>query len=264
MNQNFSVETFIKEYHSKKIESEIINKNAVISTSDMNFKDYVEFLKPPEDIEQVKKYILSHPTVELREIIAVHEPINCKNLLNTGIVDSVEKSLGKDFDFHLLNFHFDIRKKNNLKLKSVSVNAKFNEMFAPNLRPRIVSYFPTADMFCNSNKVSGKVMVSGGNGFQFIDEKEYNEKKHKTSEIDFIYDYSASRKSIFAAQTANGFFFKFFTDETENSTQTFSIRTILLRPRNVKKILMNANFIINEFPVEYNYISEIPVEESNL
>lgn len=264
MNQNFSIETFIKEYHSKKTEAEIINKNAVISTSDMNFNDYVEFLKPPEDIELVKKYITEHPPVELREVIAVHEPLECKNLLNTGIVDNVEQTLGKDFDFHLLNFNFDIRQKNNLKLKSLSVNAKFNESFSPNLRPRVISYFPNTELFNGSGNVSGKVTVSGGKGFKFINEKEFDAQKHKTSEVDFIYDYSSNNKSIFASQTANGFFFKFFNDKPVNSTQTFTIKAILLRPRSVKKILMSANFIINEFPVEYNYVSEVPVEESNL
>jgi len=264
MNKNFSIETFVREHHRLSAESAIINSGAVIASNDFDFSDYLSFLKPPANAAAVKKYTTENPAVELREIISVHQPMEFKNLINTGIIDSVEKEHLADFDFHLLNFYFDIRPKNNFKLQSVAVTAKFNEFFVPALRPRVISYFPTPDIFRECQSVFGKVIVSGGKGFQFINGKQYDEKKHKTPDADFVYDYNATRKSIFAAQTGSGFFFKFFVDENTPDTQTFRIRAILLRPRGVKKILMNANFMVNEFPVEYNYIAELPVEESKI
>jgi len=264
MNKNFSIETFVREHHRLSAESALINSGAVIASNDFEFSDYLSFLKPPASAAAVKKFVTENPAVELREIISVHQPIECKNLINTGIIDSVEKEHLADFDFHLLNFYFDIRPKHDFKLQSVAVTAKFNEFFVPALRPRVISYFPTPDIFRECQSVSGKVVVSGGKGFQFINEKAFDEKKHKTAEVDFIYDYNAVRKAVFAAQTGSGFFFKFFVDEKGLDTQTFRVRAILLRPRGVKKILMNANFMINEFPVEYNYISELPVEESKI
>ena len=262
MNKNFSIETFVREHHRLSVESALINSSAVIASNDFDFSDYLSFLAPPKNAADVKKYVAANPAIELREIISVHQPIECKNLINTGIIDSIEKQYLSDFDFHLLNFYFDVRPKNNFKLQSVAVTAKFNDFFVPELRPRVISYFPTPELFRECQNVSGKVIVSGGKGFQFINEREYDEKKHKTSDVDFIYDYNATRKSVFAAQTGSGFFFKFFVGENSLDTQTFRVRAILLRPRGVKKILMNANFMVNEFPIEYNYVTELPVEES--
>lgn len=264
MYQNFSIETFVKEHFQASQKASLMNAFAVISSRNIDFSDYLSFLKPPANVENLQKYITDHPAIEMRELISVHEPIECENLINTGVIDSVEKEYVEDFDFHLLNFYFDIRPKYNLKLNSAAVNVSFNDFALPSLRPRIISLFPTADIFKNAVPVSGKVIVTGGKGFQFLSESEYESSKGKNGEADFVYDYKASRKAVMSAQSGSGFFFKFFTDENSGDTQTFRIRAILLRPRAVKKILMKANFIINEFPVEYHYVSEIPVIESSV
>jgi len=264
MYQNFSAELFVSEHYRAQMEAAKSNAFAVISSKNIDFSDYLSFLKPPKNIENLQKYIQEHPALDMRELISVHEPIECKNLINTGVVDGVEKEYAEDFDFHLLNFYFDVRLKHGLKLNSVAVNASFNDCFIPSLRPRLISYFPIAEIFKNSESVSGKVMVSGGKGFQFVNESEYAGAKAQKADIDFVYDYNARRKSVFSSQTGSGFFFKFFTGECDGNTQTFCVRAIFLRPRPVKKILMKANFIINEFPVEYQYVAELPIEESKL
>ncbi|HBC73297.1 MAG: hypothetical protein A2008_02550 [Candidatus Wallbacteria bacterium GWC2_49_35] len=263
MYQNFSIETFVKEQYLANQKASHMNAFAVISSKNIDFSDYLSFLKPPADIEDLQKYICDHPAIEMRELISVHEPIECENLINTGVVDSVEKQYVEDFDFHLLNLYFDVRPKYNLKLNSVAVNATFNDFALPSLRPRVISLFPTADVFKKSETVSGKVVVTGGKGFEFVADGEAGQAA-KSGEADFVYDYRASRKSVMSAQTGSGFFYKFFTAADSTDTQTFRVRAILLRPRPVKKILMKISFIINEFPVEYHYASEIPVVESNV
>lgn len=262
MYQSFSIEAFVREHRRLQLEANMVNANAVISSRNFDHSDYLAFLKPPKDVADIKKYVEEHPAVELGEIISVHEPVECKNLINTGIVDSVEKEYLEDFDFHLMNFTFDIRPKYNFGLNSVAVQAKFNEFFVQGMRPRIISYFPTPEIFRDCQTAKGKIVVTGGKGFQYYPDAEYDEKKHRGAEADFVYDYSATRRSVFASQTGSGFFFKFFVDDKNRDTQTFRIRTIFLRPRHVKKILMNASFIVNEFPVEYNYLTELNVEES--
>lgn len=264
MYQNFSIETFVKEHFQASQKAALMNAFAVISSKNIDFSDYLSFLKPPANIENLQKYVADHPAVEMRELISVHEPVECENLINTGVIDSVEKEYVEDFDFHLLNLYFDVRSKHGLRLNSVSVGAKFNDFVLPPMRPRVISFFPTADIFKNSAAISGKVIVTGGKGFQFISGSEYESSKDKNGEADFVYDYCAAYKAVMAAQTGSGFFFKFFTGSDSLDTQTFRIRAILLRPRAVKKILMKLNFIINEFPVEYHYVNEIPVIESSV
>lgn len=261
MYQNFSIETFVKEQYLAAQKAAHMNAFAVISSKNIDFSDYLSFLKPPSNVENLQKYIAEHPAIEMRELVSVHEPIECENLINTGVIDSVEREYVEDFDFHLLNLYFDIRPKYNLKLNSVSVSANFNDFALPSLRPRVVSLFPTAEIFKNSETVSGKVVVTGGKGFNFIPD---GAPASKNGEADFVYDYRASRKSVMSAQTGSGFFYKFFTAGDSTDTQTFRVRAILLRPRAVKKILMKAVFIVNEFPVEYHYVSEIPVIESSV
>ncbi|HPG59386.1 MAG TPA: hypothetical protein PKW98_16315 [Candidatus Wallbacteria bacterium] len=264
MYQNFSIETFVKEHYLAQQNASRMNAFAVISSKNIDFSDYLSFLKPPSNIENLQKYITDHPAIEMRDLVAVHEPVECENLINTGVIDSVEKEYIEDFDFHLLNLYFDIRPRYNFKLSSVAVSASFNDFMLPSLRPRVISHFPTADIFKKSESVSGKVIVTGGKGFQFLSDAEFDASKNKGAETDFIYDYRADRKAVMSSQTGSGFFFKFFVSNESSDTRTFKIRAILLRPRAVKKILMKASFIVNEFPVEYQYVSEIPVVESRI
>ncbi len=264
MYQNFSTEMFVKQHYQESKKASEMNAFAVISSKDIDFSDYLSFLKPPADIENLQKYIQEHPAIEMRELISVHEPVECENLINTGVIDSVERQYVEDFDFHLLNLYFDVRPKYNLKLKSAAVNVSFNDFVLPSLRPRVISLFPASDIFKDGALVSGKVSVSGGKGFQFVSGNKDGGSFPASGDADFVYDYCASYKSVISAQTGSGFFFKFFNAAGSGDTQTFRARAILLRPRAVKKILMKAVFILNEFPVEYSYVSEIPVVESKI
>jgi len=263
MIQNFSIESYIREYHRQRTESDAMNLNAVIAGNDIGINDYLAFLNPPGDFNDIQKYIAEHPALELREIISVHEPVECKNLINTGVIDNVEWRFIDEFDFHFLNFNFDIRHKKHLNLRSVAINARFNEPYPPNLRPRVIAMFPDHDLFDKSAKVAGKVVVSGGQGIKFYGENEFDQKKH-AADADFVYDYNAKWRGLFSSQTGSGFFYKFFTEGSEALTQNFRAMAILLRPRAVKKILMKVSFVINEFPVEYDYVTDIPIEESKI
>lgn len=262
MASSFSIESYIREYHRQRNEIDAANKNAVVAVNDIDINDYLSFLNPPGDIADVQKYVADHPAVELRELISVHEPVECKNLINTGVVDSVERRLMDDFDFHLLDFNFDIRRKKNFSLRSVAVAVRFNEPFPPHLRPRVISLFPDHAVFGRTAKVSGKVAVSGGRGFRFF-AGAFDPKKD-AADTDFIYDYAAECGELFSAQTGSGFFYKFFVPDAGQHTRSFRAMAILLRPRAARKMLMKASFVVNEFPVEYDYVTDLQAEESRL
>lgn len=263
MQFSFSRENFIKKYHEALQHARLSNQFAILPSQNISLQDYIIFFKFPLNLNEIQKYTNEIKTFEMNELISIHEPIECENLINTGKIDEVERQHIENFDFHLLNFNFDIRQKQDLKIKSVTLNVVLNEFELPHLKPRVVSLFPTSDIFKNKKNVSGKIHISGGNGIKFIENNSISENKTDNQFIDFIYDYEATYESLFSTITGSGFFYKFELPHTSPSTHSFKINAIFLRPRIIKNILLKASITINDFLVEYYYVTEVPIIESN-